>query len=231
MNFYAVVNGRQIGVFLNWAECKESVLGYGGAIYKKFDTREKAEEFIETRGIIEMKSPFTSPFTSQSTPQSTSQSTSQSTEPDYYVYTDGACTNNGKVNARAGIGIFFGPNDPRNVSQSIGGKQTNNAAELSAIIYTYSLIKDDIRCGKHVTIVTDSEYCIKCLTTYGSKCSAQNWTKDIPNKDLVKLAYELYADNTNIQFLHVAAHTGKSDPHSVGNDGADRLANKACGLQ
>jgi ribonuclease HI len=210
MNFYAVANGRQIGVFLNWVECKESVLGYGGAMYKKFDTREKAEEFIETRGIIEMKS--------------------QSTEPDYYVYTDGACSNNGKANARAGIGIFFAVDDPRNVSQSISGKQTNNAAELSAIIYTYSLIKDDISVGKRVTIVTDSEYCIKCLTTYGSKCSAQNWTKDIPNKDLVKLAYELYVDKTNIQFLHVAAHTGKTDPHSVGNDGADRLANKACGL-
>ena len=28
--------------------------------------------------------------------------------PDYYVYTDGACSNNGKCNAQAGIGIFFG---------------------------------------------------------------------------------------------------------------------------
>ena len=39
--------------------------------------------------------------------------------PDYYVYTDGACSNNGKNNALAGIGIFFGINDIRNVSKKI----------------------------------------------------------------------------------------------------------------
>jgi len=31
--------------------------------------------------------------------------------PDYYVYTDGACSNNGGKHARAGIGIFFGIDD------------------------------------------------------------------------------------------------------------------------
>jgi DNA-binding transcriptional regulator GbsR (MarR family) len=33
--------------------------------------------------------------------------------PDYYVYTDGACSKNGKLNAKAGIGIYFGENDKR----------------------------------------------------------------------------------------------------------------------
>ena len=33
--------------------------------------------------------------------------------PDYYFYTDGACSNNGKYNALAGIGIFFGIGDNR----------------------------------------------------------------------------------------------------------------------
>ena len=36
-----------------------------------------------------------------------------------YVYTDGGCNNNGKKNARAGMGIYFGENDPRNVSEEI----------------------------------------------------------------------------------------------------------------
>ena len=44
-----------------------------------------------------------------------------------YVYTDGACIHNGKKYAKAGIGIFFGPGDRRNVSERITGKQTNNA--------------------------------------------------------------------------------------------------------
>jgi len=29
------------------------------------------------------------------------------------VYTDGACSNNGRRNAQAGIGVWWGPNDPR----------------------------------------------------------------------------------------------------------------------
>jgi ribonuclease HI len=64
--------------------------------------------------------------------------------PDYYVYTDGACSNNGRSNAIAGIGIFFGNNDPRNVSKRIEGKQTNNTAEMLAIIDTYEIIEQDI---------------------------------------------------------------------------------------
>ena len=31
--------------------------------------------------------------------------------PDIYVYTDGACSNNGKPNAKAGLGVFFGEGD------------------------------------------------------------------------------------------------------------------------
>ena len=31
-----------------------------------------------------------------------------------YVFTDGACSNNGKINAKASIGIYFKDNDPRN---------------------------------------------------------------------------------------------------------------------
>ena len=31
--------------------------------------------------------------------------------------------------------------------------------------------------------------------------------------------------------MHIKAHTGKLDTHSMGNDGADRLANKAIGVE
>ena len=59
----------------------------------------------------------------------------------------------------------------------------------------------------------------------------RNWLKkDIPNKDLVKKTYELYKDKTNIQFLHILAHTYKMDIHSIGNRCADILANKSVGL-
>jgi ribonuclease HI len=140
------------------------------------------------------------------------------------VYTDGACRNNGKANACAGIGIYFGPNDGRNVSRRITGKQTNNVAELTAIIEVYSIIKQDILSNKQITIFSDSEYAIRCCTTYGKKCVNRWDIIDIPNKDLVRHAYELYCELPNVKFVHVDAHTGKKDEYSKGNAEADKLA-------
>ena len=151
-------------------------------------------------------------------------------QPDYYVYTDGSCSNNGRVGACAGIGIYFGENDPRNVSQRILGKQTNNTAELRAIIDAYRIIEADVLSGKRIIIVSDSEYAIKCVGSYGKKCSDDGWKKDMPNKELVKQVYELYKGKINVTFMHIMAHTGRTDIHSIGNDGADRLANLAVGI-
>jgi ribonuclease HI len=145
---------------------------------------------------------------------------------DYYVYTDGACSNNGKKNALAGIGIYFGEQDNRNVSQRIDGKQTNNTAELGAILHLYTIIEKDILSGKKIGIVTDSIYAIRCATTYGKKCAYASWKMDIPNKEMVKKAYELY-NATKVEFIHVMAHTGNTDVHSLGNREADRLATNA----
>ena len=51
------------------------------------------------------------------------------------VFTDGACNNNGRENAKAGFGVYFGPNDGRNVSEPVPSPlpQTNNVGELLAI--------------------------------------------------------------------------------------------------
>jgi hypothetical protein len=65
--------------------------------------------------------------------------------PKKYVYTDGACIHNGKKYAKAGIGIFFGLGDKRNVSERISGKQTNNAAELEAILRVFKILEKEIK--------------------------------------------------------------------------------------
>ena len=143
-----------------------------------------------------------------------------------YIYTDGACAKNGYTGARAAIGIYFGHQDHRNVSQRIEGKQTNNTAELEAVLHLYTIIEEDIKASKQIGIVTDSIYAIRCCTTYGKKCADTGWKKDIPNKDMVKRAYELYS-GTNVDFIHVMAHTGNTDVHSLGNKEADRLATNA----
>ena len=206
MPFYAVAKGRTTGTFSSWPECQESVKGFSGAVYKKFDKRSDAEEFIQGASEVGHKSP------------------------DYYVYTDGACSNNGKEGASAGIGVYFGEGDPRNISRRIEGKQTNNVAELMAILAAYEMIKEDVLKGKVVAIVSDSEYAIRCCGSYGERMNKEGWKTAIPNKDLVRRLYELYR-GSNVQFIHIRAHTGLSDEHSLGNAEADRLANMAIGLE
>lgn len=155
---------------------------------------------------------------------------------DYFVYTDGSCINNGTDAAIAGIGVYFGENDPRNVSKRVVGRQTNNVAELQAIIEVYDIVMEDIypatrtATRKNICIVSDSYYAIHCITSYGDKQREEGWKKDIPNKELVKYAYELYLPLTNVYFMQVKGHTQSNDVHSIGNDGADRLANQAIGI-
>ena len=237
MVFYAVANGNSIGIFYNWKDCSESVKGFKGSVYKKFDTKEEADNFIllnqtNNNGNGNIDSIDINIPSIESTPTAAAApKLKKEFIPDYYVYTDGACSNNGRNTASAGLGIFFGVNDPRNLSQRIQGKQTNNTAELTAIIRVYSMIEMDIINGKKVAIVSDSEYAIKCATTYGKKCDKVDWNLDMPNKELVKLAYTIYKDKSkNIKFIHINAHTGKQDVHSIGNDNADRLANLAIGV-
>ncbi|TKR77050.1 hypothetical protein L596_018098 [Steinernema carpocapsae] len=55
------------------------------------------------------------------------------------VYTDGACSSNGRKNARAGYGVYWGDDHPDNVSKPLEGSvATNNRAELQAVVVACS---------------------------------------------------------------------------------------------
>jgi len=151
------------------------------------------------------------------------------------VYTDGACSNNGKPDARAGFGVWFGKDDPRNNYESFTGPQTNNRAELLAIVSALSILRDDLDDGKIVNIYSDSSYSIRCCTTYGKKCEKKDWKNNkggpIPNVEIVKSVYTFCKNYNNINFIHIKAHTGLTDKHSIGNENADRLANLSIGVE
>lgn len=44
--YYAVRNGRQVGIFSTWDECKKQVIGFSGAEYKSFTSLEDAKAFM-----------------------------------------------------------------------------------------------------------------------------------------------------------------------------------------
>jgi ribonuclease HI len=151
------------------------------------------------------------------------------------VYIDGACSNNGKEDAKAGYGIYFGKNDKRNESNTVIGKQTNNTGELTAFVRVLEILSDEINNKEEINIYIDSEYVIKCATTFGKKLSENDWktsrNKNPPNVELVKKAYELYSNTTTVNLHHIDAHTDNTDEHSLGNKEADKLANKSIGLE
>ncbi|XP_028048424.1 ribonuclease H isoform X2 [Monomorium pharaonis] len=47
MPYYGVANGRQVGVYDNWEDCKDQVNGYSYNKYKKFDTPAEAWDFVD----------------------------------------------------------------------------------------------------------------------------------------------------------------------------------------
>lgn len=136
------------------------------------------------------------------------------------VYTDGACTNNGKLTAKAGIGVWFGPHHPLNFSKPVDGKPTNNVAEIQACIAAVQLaIQNDI---KKLCIKTDSQLVINSITNWIKKWKKNNWKSvngnDVKNKvDLVKL--DGLCEKLNVKWEYVPGHS-----NYVGNEGADALA-------
>ena len=137
------------------------------------------------------------------------------------IFTDGACENNGKPEALAGCGVYFGPGDPMNFSCPLPGeKQTNNRAELYALILAINFSSMD----EKVVIYSDSEYCVKGITKWMRGWKRRDWKNSkgqpIKNLDLWKdIDGLINKRNGNLTFEWVKAHDGLP-----GNEAADQLA-------
>lgn len=239
MFYYAVHYGVKTGIFNTWDECKQYVLGFKDAKYKKFDNIQDAEYFVKYGKVIskiksnkkvnnkKVNNKNIKQYYSTDKDKTLDNNKTLDNIDKIKVYTDGSCQNNGCKDAKAGIGIYFGMNDKRNVSKRIIGKQTNNTAELKAILEVSKILYNEMKNGMLIEINSDSDYAMKCCTTYGQKQELIGWTKDIPNKELVREIYNIYKNYPNVIFKYVKAHTTKMDEDSIGNRNADRLANES----
>lgn len=264
--FYAVRSGRKPGVYTSWNECKMNINGFGGAVYKKFDTQAEAEQFANVSSasskhskpnnntLIQRdqepirQSRLTSdssnlrytPYQRRSSDVQHSKkascsstlkhgasigpvlsSTSHSSKKTIVVYTDGASSNNGKNHARAGYGVYWGDNDPRNASVRLVGKQTNQRAEASAVIHALEQTQHII---DTLEIMTDSQYVINAATSWSKNWIKNNWKSssgsEIQNKDLFQRMLKLIDErNGEVKFTYVPGHQGVE-----GNEKADQLA-------
>ena len=162
---------------------------------------------------------------------------------DIIVFTDGSTFNNqakDKSKARAGVGVFFGDKDKRNISFSLNGtkfKKTNQVAEILAIIMAIeTLIRTQLIGKKNIVIYSDSMYCINIITKWAKNWEKNDWKKSnnkkVENLTLVKKMYYL-AKNLNVRMVHVRAHKTEPSKDSseyfkwYGDMMADKLATRA----
>lgn len=290
MPFYAVAKGVVPGIYTEWSECQKQVQGFRGPQFKKFATREEAEDFIGQRVgnvVDKRKSPeaaaaddassngaakkrktedgavAASGASKEETPKaaSTDKGKKRERSPDsassaegnkqeaegyesaikkrimerevpdkdnfevdesgsVVVYTDGCCEFNGRHGAKAGVGVYFGHNNPLNISEPVRGRATNNTAEIQAITYALELIN---RAGFSKAVInTDSQFVINCMTSWLSGWKKKGWKKSdgstvINKEDLMDL--DRASDGLMVKYNHVKGHSGLE-----GNEKADELA-------
>ncbi len=147
-----------------------------------------------------------------------------------FVYTDGSTLKNGKKNSIGGIGVYFGEDDERNVSESYMNKATNQRTELYAVIKALQIVKDTNE-TRPVMIVSDSKYVVQGITDWINNWKRNGWKSknktDVKNKELWVELDELKSSiTTKIAFTWVRGHTDREDEHSQGNRMADELAVK-----
>ncbi|KXS09423.1 ribonuclease H-like protein [Gonapodya prolifera JEL478] len=104
------------------------------------------------------------------------------------VWVHGACPSNGqKGRARAGVGVWWGEGDPRNVSEPLDGKSTNNRAALQAIYRALETAGPGVR---KLHVYSNSEYAIKCFTEWIKRWRANGWRtakgEPVLNLDLIQ---------------------------------------------
>lgn len=150
--FYGIQRGRVPGVYTDWARAQEQIRGFTRPRYRKFATREEAEEFVREGGQKPAEMPgmmsenlkdaqgvtfepgdgplppgaddkfdpnvLLDPATGKVVYKTKEQKTTTKPKPTgppgmLRIYTDGSTLKNGRDHARAGVGVYFGPGDPR----------------------------------------------------------------------------------------------------------------------
>jgi len=139
------------------------------------------------------------------------------------AYTDGSAIkqikDKTKYHGGAGVVLLY-KGKMKEISHPIP-EGTNNISELTACILALESLKEPC----NVKLITDSKYCIQCMTTWLSGWKRRGWKtangKDVKNKDLIQKLDKL-CQYHSVEWEWVKGHSD----HPM-NDLADRLACEA----
>jgi ribonuclease HI len=138
--------------------------------------------------------------------------------PKIHIFTDGACTNNGKRNAKAAWGLIVVSDPGYKVLYTESAaipkteQQTNQRAELKGLLTGLRAANrfHDLYPGL-ITLWSDSQYAINCASVWGPKWKRNGWKKEggpIKHFDLIRdLVDETIAMGNTIQYRWLKAHT------------------------
>jgi len=206
--YYAVYRGKNPGVYSTWTECEEQIKDFPKPCFRKFFSEEVAKEFVKTgnKGKIQLKIP-------------------EHGDDEYItVFTDGASSSNGRAEAKAGIGVYWGPGNLLNTSMRLPGRQTNNRAEIFAAVHALRQAK---QLGiKNIRLYTDSKFVINGITSWIKNWKENGWNssngKAVINKEDF-IALDDACQGLNIDWCYVKGHA-----NNPGNVEADKLAVAGC---
>ncbi|MGB3640987.1 MAG: ribonuclease HI [Rivularia sp. (in: cyanobacteria)] len=134
------------------------------------------------------------------------------------IYTDGACTGNPGPGGWGTV-IYFDDGSVHELGDA-SKKTTNNRMEMQAAIAALEFLESSAQ-NKPVTLYTDSEYLINCVTKWVKGWKRKGWKKSdgkpVLNQDLLEILDNL--NNQQIKWQHVRGHAG-----NIGNERCDTIA-------
>jgi ribonuclease HI len=138
------------------------------------------------------------------------------------IYCDGACSNN-PGEAGSGIAIYYPGKKPTLLYGAFHILGTNNTAELNALQKALKIAAVEKDNFSKITIYSDSQYSIDCISKWAYSWKKNNWTKkggEIKNLEKIQATHALYEEIKEFVVVkHIKGHSGEE-----GNELADRMA-------
>lgn len=199
--FYAVRKGRKTGVYSDWSSCRDQVLGFKGAEYKKFKSKKEAEDFIEG---LEAKSEILE----------SEEEIAGLEDNELIAYVDGSYSLEEEMYS---CGVVLLSNKGREDYKEMGNDKSlaemrNVSGELAGAMMAMDLALE--KGYDKLYLHYDYEGIEKWAT--GSWKTNKDGTRDY------KKYYDSIKDDLQVVFIKVAAHAGIKY-----NEEADRLAKEA----